>query len=250
MLTLQTINCTRSDLVSLTRLTNLGCLTMGEHLVCDAGPGVDDAVVRAWSDHMDADANLWRMLRVLSLRLQPRITVRSLRHLRTLPMLQVVNVSECGIAWEQRKEVRGLGWRCHSSRNDAGVEKQMMSAGGGFLWDEMAERGLALAHSVQGDGAGQGKVEALDRLPRLHLALGRSHIRPGEGRDGFIVGRKKMTFVRSSLPSAEASGEASAKQKRKCDEGGLPKESLPSKRPTLRQGHQQDLSNSFLEMVR
>lgn len=130
----------------------------------------------------------------------------------------------------------------------------MSVAGGRCVWDEMAERGLALAQSVDIEGEGiPGKAGAL-LVPRLHLALGRNHIAPGEGRDGFVVGRKKMTFVRAEMPSGEGRGEAAvvAVQKRKCnDEGGLPaKGLLARKRPTLRNDHQQDLSNSFLDMVR
>ena len=122
------------------------------------------------------------------------------------------------------------------------------------MWDEMADRGLALARSLDGEvpGGRQGKIEAL--LPRLHLALGRSYIGPGEGRDGFVVGRKKMTFVRAALPlSGEVVKEEAAVdgiQKRKCNGGELSGRSLTRKRPTLRNDHPQDLSSSFLEMVK
>lgn len=102
---------------------------------------------------------------------------------------------------------------------------------GRCVWDEMAERGLGLAGSEERGGGGgdvvarrPGKVRALDKgllVPRLHLMLGRNHIAPGEGRDGFVVGRKKMTFVRTSFPSGGVKEEAVANQKRKCaDEGG------------------------------
>ena len=91
LLTLSHINCSRTDLVKLSRLTNLGVLTIGPDISGSINDSCDDGIVKAWSQAAE-ESNAFGVLRVLAFRSQPKITVKIFDYLLRFPSLKTLAV--------------------------------------------------------------------------------------------------------------------------------------------------------------
>lgn len=106
-LTLNDIFCSRTDLVQLSRLTNLGVLTIGrlhgEHL------GLEDNVVRAWG-RAASEAGAFPRLRILVCRSQHFITGQIFTFFRDFPVLGLLLVDKYNCSFNFKEQAKRSCW--------------------------------------------------------------------------------------------------------------------------------------------
>ncbi|KAL8909307.1 MAG: hypothetical protein Q9207_000317 [Kuettlingeria erythrocarpa] len=90
-LTLIEINCSRTDLIQLSRLTNLGVLTIGR--LSGGDPVFEATLVRAWG-RAASEAGAFIALRILVCRLPQLVTEQIFTYLNDFPALGVLAVDE------------------------------------------------------------------------------------------------------------------------------------------------------------
>lgn len=88
-LTLSEINCSRIDLIQLSRLTNLGVLTIGR--LNGGDPIFDDSIVRAWG-RAASESRAFTQLRILVCRFSQLVTERIFTYLDDFPALGLLAV--------------------------------------------------------------------------------------------------------------------------------------------------------------
>lgn len=86
------ITCSRTDLIKICDLANLGVLTIGEK-VHAPDIGLDDSVIRSWG-RIAANSDKFSSLRVLNCRAQRGVTPKVFEHLNQFPALSSFNVEE------------------------------------------------------------------------------------------------------------------------------------------------------------
>ncbi|OMP85924.1 hypothetical protein BK809_0002136 [Diplodia seriata] len=102
-LTLQDPRLSKHDWAKITKIRNLGALT----ILGPCSDSLDDRVVRGWSEAAK-DGHVFSKLRLVFFICQPYITTRSLGFLRTLPALTLCNLTGCDVDPDQAED---LGWR-------------------------------------------------------------------------------------------------------------------------------------------
>ena len=107
-LTLSNITCSRLDLINLSKLSNIGALTIGPGVEAPES-GIDDRILRAWA-HAAEESNSFSMLRVLMCRYQDQMSAAALEHLTRFPALAVIGVESCSIGSGQETAAQTLGW--------------------------------------------------------------------------------------------------------------------------------------------
>ena len=177
ILTLQNLSVPRSTLIQcLSRLINLAVLTVDKTGFCPSGPCVDDNLVREWTRHAaeSEDGKAFSALRVLNMRMQPAITIRSFERLRALPQLSIINVYESGVGYNDTDAVGKAGWRWRSPDYSPSAIFERQDERDTPSWDSIAHASLKLARSLEsGSMAHRKTADTLTIPPCLHLILGR-----------------------------------------------------------------------------
>lgn len=106
-LTLSEINCSRTDLIQLSRLTNLGVLTIGR---LNGGDAVfEDSIVRAWG-RAASEAQAFTRLRILVCRFPHLVTEQIFTFLDDFPALGLLAVDEYQHPLAFRARAKDHGW--------------------------------------------------------------------------------------------------------------------------------------------
>lgn len=103
-----TVPFTVSDLVRLSKVTNLGIL----EVVYTEGPsqtGISDRLIRTWAQAA-TEEGAFSVLRVLKLWNHNEVTSNSLKYLNSFPALAVYDVRGCGFVSEGKILAQKLGW--------------------------------------------------------------------------------------------------------------------------------------------
>jgi len=167
-LTLSNITCLRNDLIALSRMANLGALTIGQG-VLTPDVGLEDGVVRAWSNAA-AEADAFSMLRVLNLREQKHITPRVFSYLHHFPSLALFNLEAYSISTKDREAALASGWKYKTGR----MLNEHLSETGKFdkTWDSAVHACFRAAGAYGIERMTAEGVEAINSLPVLHFSLG------------------------------------------------------------------------------
>lgn len=167
-LTLSNISCLRNNLINLSRMANLGALTIGQG-VLTPDVGLEDGIVRAWSNAA-AEADAFSMLRVLNLREQKHITPRIFAYLHRFPSLALLNFEACSTGIKNKEAALASGWRYKTGR----MLNEHLSEIGKFdkTWDSAVHASFRAAGAYGIERLTAEGVEAVNSLPVLHFSLG------------------------------------------------------------------------------
>ncbi|KAL8952993.1 MAG: hypothetical protein Q9222_001108 [Ikaeria aurantiellina] len=152
-LTLSSIHCSRTDLVQISRLVNLGMLTVG--VLNDGKLRLDDSTIRAWS-RAACEAGAFTKFRILNCKSRCSISGQIFAYLQELPVLSLVVL----------RDVRDpTGLETHARRYDwtTTEERSIRMAG---IWQNMY-MGLTTHQPLEQYGDIDGSM-----LPLLDLVLG------------------------------------------------------------------------------
>jgi hypothetical protein len=216
-LTLSNIICSRADLIAVSKLDNIGALTIGKGVQAP-NFGLDDGIVRAWAAAA-TDAGAFRTLRVLACSHQYSITPTVFDHLARLPALNLFLVEACKLIPSSEQASWG-----YQAGKDFG--RKLLASKGGLhgLWNSFIQYSFSKAGKYNKAGREPGGVDAPDAKPNVHFFLGVSpffaafeHI---ENMDMQCFYRK----TRHSIPSPQLPAASN----------GLLVASQPSKRKKIR----------------
>ena len=236
-LTLSSITCSRTDILQLSQLTNLGALTIGKDVKCP-DIGLDDSIIRSWG-RAATESNVFSMLRVLNCRLQKDITPRALNYLNDFPSLAIFTVEDSNIGPRDKRAALSLGWK-YKTGNDLS----------GFLANEGATNSTwdsILRACFNGGGAYSVRritaegVEVINSLPTLHFLLG------GAMPDAAVnvTGNQSMRLfhrIKAYIPAANNEVEG---MKRPLERSSQ-QSSLARKKPTIRSSKHQSLESILM----
>lgn len=167
-LTLSFITCSRIDLLQLSRLVNLGVLSICEKVNC-SDVGFDDSIIRSWG-RAAAESNAFSMLRVLNCRSQREITPRVLTYLNDFSSLALFAVEDCNIGPRDKKLALGLGWHY---KTGVDLSKFLLEAGAtNSTWHTVIRACFRGSGSFSAERVTAEGVAAVDALPVLHFSLG------------------------------------------------------------------------------
>lgn len=235
-LTLTNITCLRNDLIGLSRMSNLGALTIGKG-VLTPDVGLEDSVIKAWG-HAASEAGAFSMLRVLILRQQKHVTSRIFSYLDSFPCLALLSLEDCSIGIKDNGVSLGYGWRYRNGRilsnflpengkldtSSDSVVHACFRAAGGYSVEKMTAEG----------------VDAIDSLPVLHFSLGAA---PADAAFSASGNFKMQCFehVKDPKPSRPIAND----RKRPTPETsqGIV---VSRKKPAIRASKQQSAGNFFL----
>ena len=166
-LSLSPSTCSRSDLVQISQLPNLGALMVDQNRTAD-GMCFDDSIIRTWA-RLAATSSAFCMLRVLVIRLQREITGRMFEYLQDFPSLIYLIVENMMLG--QRLDIGGLcdGWDRRRGLPQSDLPAQSDSPDNS--WDAVMRACFTLGDSKCRTTLPIG-LEATDALPTLHLSLG------------------------------------------------------------------------------
>lgn len=190
-LTLSDIICSRSDLVQLYRLTNLGVLTIDHGVMCP-DVGLDDSIVRSWS-RAATESNSFSMLRVLNCRSQQNISSRLFEYLNSFPSLSIFNVEDCSIGYKDQLSSLKVGWQYVVGKKLKEFLSAHGSDEGNYSWNSVGRSffkggGTYSAKKLTAEG-----VEAINSLPVLQFSLGAA---PPDASLEIIVHKGMRSFQR------------------------------------------------------
>lgn len=237
-LTLSFVTCSRTDLLQLSRLVNLGVLSICEEANC-SGTGLDDSLVRSWG-RAAAESNVFSMLRVLSFRSQREITAKVLNYLNDFSSLALLAVEDCNIGPQDKRLALSLGWQY---KTGVDLSKFLVEAGAtNSTWDAVIRAlfrgsGLFSVRHVTAEG-----IVAVDALPVLHFSLG------GAVPDAVVdvTGNHSMrTFHRMKDP-VSMSVNPIKNLKRPIRQASQPAKQA-HKKPMMRSAKQQNMENMLME---
>lgn len=166
-LTISNLDFSRAEIAGLSRLVNLGALTIGNS---PTGTFLDDGIIRAWA-RAATEVGAFSMLRVLLLKTQKEITPQSFAYLNQFPSLALFNTENCNLGPRTKAAALALGWK-----HRTGKDLQEFLIKGGLTkssWDSTVLAMFRQAGAYNTDHFGQESVEAIDSLPVLHFGLGR-----------------------------------------------------------------------------
>ncbi len=240
-LTLSQIICSRTDLLQLTKLKNLGVLTIGQGLACPI-IGIDDSLVRAWG-RAAAESDAFSTLRVFQCRSQKQITTKVLHYLNDFPSLALFTFEDCPkIGPQNKEEALRLGWRYKT-----GVDLSHFFAQSGATdasWDSISRASFRGSGPFSAGRVTAEGVEAFNNLPVLHFTLGSSadaavNVTGAQGMRSF------HRFV-DYLPPPP-SGPISGSKKRPLEQTSSQLSSLGArKKPTMRASKHQHMTSMLM----
>lgn len=238
-LTLSNVTCSRVDLVNVSKLTNLGTLTIGRG-VRIGETGLDDSIVRAWS-RAATEANAFSMLRVLVCRSQKEITLRSFAYFNHFPALALFIVEDCNFGPREKEPARTLGWKYRTGKD---LSELFMASGlSDHKWDSTMHAAFRCGGAYGIDCMTAEGVEAIDLLPVLHFSLG------GDPPDAALDtkrGERTRCFERVSRQIAAPMVQNATTKRPVSEVAGISDQ--PRKKPTVRASKQQsfdDLLSGF-----
>ena len=156
--------------MQLSRLTNLGALTIGKGF---KGPdiGLDDSVVRTWMRAV-FESNAFQMLRVLNCRSQREITGTSFGYLARFPCLAIINFEDCSVSELNKSEASHWGWSYKAGKD---LSNFLVDAGTtDSTWNSVIHTCFRRGASLSIKELATEDVKAINSTPVLHFSLGAS----------------------------------------------------------------------------
>ncbi len=233
-LTISNVTCSRTELVGLSKLVNLGALTIGESV---AGSSFDDSIIRAWGRAV-AEVGAFSMLRVLVLVAQKEITPRSFVYLNQFPSLAFFNTEDCSLGPQSKAEASALGWKYRTGRDltDFLIHGGLTNA----LWDSTIQVCFRRAGALRSDHLSQEGVEAIDSLPVLHFCLG---LPPKEAALEITTNQRMRCFQRVTRKNPQ--NQTMVAKRPLID--NQHSHNRPVKKPILRTSKQKDFSDLLMD---
>ena len=233
-LTLSNIDCTRSDLIQLSRLTNLGMLTVrNDGSSCVA---FEDNIIRAWGRGA-SEAGAFTRLRILVCRFQFYITGKIFAYFQTFPALDLVLLDQCRVSREFTNHAKQHEW--HAMRRSK-------SHGGSFAEESPAWKEIYKGLTKEGalfdiDSMQKPSENDEGSQPVLEVSLysTESH---RHGLSKILEPDDMWHFRRKGRPRDSESSATLCPQKRVLVEGSAAS-SCTSKRPALRTSRQRPVKN-------
>lgn len=165
-LTISNFAFSRAEIAGLSRLVNLGALTIGDS---PTDTFLNDGVVRAWA-RAATELGAFSMLRVLILKAQKEITPQSFAYLNQFPSLAFFNTENCMFGPRIKAEALALGWRYRTGKD---LTDFLMKGGlTNPSWDSTVRALFRQAGAYNADRLGVQSAEAIGSLPVLHFCLG------------------------------------------------------------------------------
>ena len=241
-LTLNDVTCSRSELINISQLTNLGVLTIGS-LVRTPDGGIDDSILRCWARE-STERKTFSKLKVLACRRQGRLTTRTFEYLGDLVAMNTFILEECSIDGGARYHAESSGWKCRNTKAlDALLEKKKNTAN---AWDFMMK--ALYTHGQRFEHVTETCNEANDCLPILEMSLG--------GRSQAVSidfqGKIRLNyFARSSVAALSSVSHRNPSSDSVIDAGGKRQTDKPgvesSEKRKVKRSKQTHVENTFTE---
>ena len=232
-LTLSNITCSRTDLIQISRIVNIGTLSIGPNVEAP-DIGIDDSIIRGWG-RLATDSDAFTVLRVLACRAQKEMTPRIFTYLNQFPSLDLFKVEHSNLGPQVKPLALQHGWN-----SIIGVDLSSLHVKGGTEGmgrDPAADACFPVGepfYAVTEDG-----VTGNDGLPVLHLALGYIPD-PIVDRTG---NHSWQCFYRTKRKAFQRDDTLRNSNKRSLEEV-QPK--LPRKKPTMRASKKQNLEEVLM----
>lgn len=253
-LSISHLPCSRTDLLQLFQLTNLGVLTVGQGVNCSgSGIGLDDSIIRSWARAAaTSSGSAFSCLRVLNCVSQQGLSAKILPYLNEFPALALFTFDRCpGIHGpRERNEASRLGWRYKT-----GAELSAFFAQSGAVstsWDDVSRAsfrgcGPFSVNKITAEG-----VKAFDTLPVLHFSFGKQldvvvdGTRTQSLRAFYRV--KEYVLPTAPAPAPTPLGLAVNSKKKRPLEEQQPGTTMPCprKKPTIKASKRQSMNDMLM----
>lgn len=232
-LTLSNITCSRTDLIQVSRVVNIGTLSIGPNVQAP-NIGIDDSIIRSWG-RLAADSDAFTVLRVLSCRSQKEMTARIFNYLNQFPSLDLFKVEHCNLAPQGKSLALQHGWKSITGVDISSlhVEGGTEGMGGGSAADAC----FRVGDQFYADALTEDGVTKIDELPVLHLALGPIPAVPTADK---TRNQSWQCFYRTKREAFQCNDRLHNSNKRNLEEV-QPKPAR--KKPTMRPSKQQNLED-------
>ena len=235
-LALSHITCSRLDLVNISKLVNLGGLTIGPS-VETSDIGLDDRIIRTWG-RAATESEAFSMLRVLACRSQLNLTGQCFQYLSQFPSLALLAVENCSVRSPDKLVARNFGWR-YSTGKDPGASLVNSGCANGS-WDTIMRTLFYRCSNFGVAALTMEGVNAIDSLPILHFSLGQIQGDPMVKQKG----RPLLRFFERDKPQHREEVEPAITSKRMLAE-------LVDNRPVKKRGitasRKQNFEDSLIE---
>ena len=227
-LTLCNITCSRTDLIQISRIVNIGTLSVGPNVQAE-GVGIDDSIIRSWS-RLAVDSDAFGVLRVLSCYSQKEMTPRIFTYLEQFPSLDLFNVSDSYLGGSGNLIALKHNWE---AKTVVDLNNLLVSSEG-WGWDSATvacfrRQGHFCTESLTEDAA-----KRIDGIPVLELGLGPVP----------VPTVNLQCFCRTKRGGCQRNDPLEKSNKRNLEEV-QPK--LPRKKPTVRASKQQNLEDVLVD---
>ena len=228
-LTLSNITCSRTDLIQISRIINIGTLSIGPNVQAE-GVGIDDSIIRGWS-RLAVDSDAFSVLRILSCRSQKEMTPRIFTYLSQFPSLDFFNVADSNLGPQGKPLALQHGWEAKAGVDLTNVLVKGTSEAWG--WDSATAVCFRLTRHSCTEALTKYAVRRIDGLPVLELTLGPAPVPTVD----------LQCFCRTKPKGYQRNDPLQKSNKRNLEEV-QPK--LPRKKPTMRASKQQNLEDVLL----
>lgn len=238
-LTLSNITCSRTDLIQISQLTNLGALAIGPAIRAP-DIGLDDSVIRSWGKTA-TESNAFSVLRVLSCRSQREISLRVFDCLTQLPALAIFNVEDCDLGPEENPIALQRGWKYRTGKklSDWLVKGGTKGAG----WESIVHASFQQGGAFNPQAFTVETLSVVNALPLLHLSLG------GPPKDAAVdsIGDKSLkSFCRVTPHTERQLDPIRSSQKRPLAESERSGKLSVRRKPTVSAAKLQNIEDSLL----
>lgn len=225
-LTLCNITCSRTDLIQISRIINIGTLSVGPNVQSE-GVGIDDSIIRSWS-RLAVDSDAFRVLRILSCHSQKEITPRIFTYLDQFPSLGFFNVSDSYLGAQGKLIALKHNWEAKTGVDLNNLLLKATSEGWG--WDSATVACFRLKGHSSTEALTEDAVRRIDGIPVLELGLGAVP----------VPTVNLQCFCRTKREECQRNDPLQKSNNRNLEEI-QPK--LPRKKPTVRASKQQNLED-------
>lgn len=231
-LTLTNITCSRTDLIQISRIINIGTLSVGPNVQAE-GVGIDDSIVRSWS-RLAVDFDAFSVLRILSCHSQKEMTPRIFTYLDQFPSLDFFTVSDSNLGPQGKPLASKHGWE---AKTGMGLNNLLLKGTSeGWGWDSATAACFRLFGHSCTKALTADAVRRIDGLPVLELALGPLPVSAVDKTGAWDL----QCFCRTKREGDQRNDPLRKSNKRSFEEV-QPK--LPRKKPTIRASKQQNLED-------
>ena len=234
-LTLSNVICSRTDLIQVSQLPNIGALTIGPNVQAE-DVAFDDSIVRSWA-RIASTSKAFNVLRVLSFRSQKHITSRIFPHLNCFVALAVLNAEGCSLSSEHKPFALDHGWKYRVGKE---LSNCLVKHGSERPdWDSTMHASFQLGGTYSLEALTAEGLDAINGLPRLHLSVGAV---PQAAAVNVAGNGNMKSFHRARISPQECPTVVSMLSKRPVSQSHV----SASKKPTIRASKQQNIEDFLM----